>query len=282
MGRLLRTQHGVTLADHRKPCRLASFDVGGFPGHCAMTEGARHDTHEKGMQFCALYSTGRRLHVQQGATLATRSSSDGEGEPFCALYSTGRRLHVQHGATLAKQQECSDGEGDGGAVFLDARYRCHYRKFEQREGRRRRLQLEAVSFAQSLEEHFAIQRDVFYDVREDDHGPAWCRQCMFPKTNHNRVPHGKRLQRNRCARTAWWVLMIACFCLFEDLGNGSPHEGRACGAAAEQAEDDAENKASAAQNKSDHAVAEEGFSDDTRLRSAGASPGGQASQYGAG
>ena len=66
--------------------------------------------------------------------------------------------------------------------------------------------------------------------------------------------------------------MIACFCLLEDLGNGSPHEGRACGAAAEQAEDDAENKASAAQNESDRAVAEEGFSDDPRLRSACASP----------
>jgi len=136
-----------------------------------------------------------------------------------------------------------------------------------------RAQLEAVSFAQSLQEHVAIQRDMFFDAREDDIAPGGCRRWMTQKTSTVRqepLLRGGRLQGNRCAHTAWLVLMVACFCLFEDLGNGDRDDSSDLGVDADEDGNDPEDKMHAAQNRSDQSIAEVGLSDDTVLRSADA------------
>jgi len=136
-----------------------------------------------------------------------------------------------------------------------------------------RSQLEAAIFAQSLQEHCAIQQDMFYDAREDDVAPGGCRRWMTQKINTARqdpLLQGGRLQGNHCAHTAWLVLMVACFCLFADLGNGDRDDGSDLAVDADENVDDLGDKMHAAQNRSDQPIAEAGLSDDTRLQSADA------------
>ena len=135
-----------------------------------------------------------------------------------------------------------------------------------------RSQLEAVSFAQSLQEHFAIQRDVFYDATEYDIAPDACRRWVTQESIVRQSPllQGRRQQGNRCARAAWLVLMVACFCLFEELGNGDQHESSGFGIDAAEDRGDPMDKMHAAQKRTDNPIAEVGTSDESRLPNADA------------
>ena len=61
---------------------------------------------------------------------------------------------------------------------------------------------------------------MFYDVEEEDLLVRLSRPHA-PKTSsggRRTLLRAKDLQRNRCARRDWLVLLVSCFCLFRDSG----------------------------------------------------------------
>ena len=247
MGRPLRSRHGATLADHKGLRAPAPSDIRGGPCHCTTTADGCDYTQENGSPFCGFCGPAHHNGIRCACPCQACDPSD-------------------------SGWSSSDGELDAEAEFLDARHRCHQRKFDQRERRRMRSQLEAVSFAQSLQEHVTIQRDMFYDAREDDIAPGGRRRWMTQESKARQSPllQGRRQQDNRCARTAWLVLMVSCFCLFAELGNGDQHESSGSGVDAAEDGGDPGDKMQAAHKRTDRPIAEVGTSDESRLHNADA------------
>ena len=242
-----RTQHGATLAVHNGLRPPAPSDIRGGPCHCTTTADGCEYTQENGSPFCGFCEPAHNNSIRCACPCQACDPSD-------------------------SGWSSSDGELDAEAQFFDARHRCHQRKFDQRERRRMRSQLEAVSFAQSLQEHVTIQRDMFYDAREDDIAPGGRRRWMTQESKARQSPllQGRRQQDNRCARTAWLVLMVSCFCLFAELGNGDQHESSGTGVDAAEDGGDPGDKMQAAHKKTDRPIAEVGTSDESRLHNADA------------